>query len=1429
MQSGPERSTTLPRRRGYLARLLSALLTATSAIAITSVATPPLPVSAAPPASTVTEFQPTTPTRFGGRSISVSVNASDPNDVIVATESGGLFLSSDDGANWAHVGSFPLHRMSDVKWSPNNPSLIVATTWSSNDSQNGGGVWRSTNAGTTWSRTTTPAGCGADFNGWGIDFEPSSNVVYAGSDCGLLMSTDGGATFTRQVIPGWTHAVAARQNRVDVCSDDGHRSYTRSGGTLTLLSGPNPFPAIGPGATAGGCPQVNGGVAPSAHDLAGVPQEAGVLFVMKNGTSTTACGGSVATPAGLYFLLESDDGGVNWTQIGGGCAARAPWVQTFRSRNGNAADFDIYYSGGLNIYRATCTSGLVGLRCTALPAIGASNVTGAHADPSTVGFVNNGNCARFAVSDGGVERSGDCGGTFTMAAGSGSGNGNFNGLQIYEVAGQVHPGHSDYIFGTQDNSIYGSSNGGTTWPNVSCCEGWNFTMLRSAPADSGRVTFTSCGACVNQQAGVHLTGVGGWPNAPGTLLGADIGTPYLLPPTTNTYVQWTASGATNQLYLTTNAGGAWTAVTNGTTNSALMGNTFVSGPASDPTLYQAICVNGCGSIAPSGSMLRITGVNTGGTVTVTTIAGGLNTLGTYNYGNGSFELQQPAFGVDPNNPLHMIAADVGTNGMKETTDGGATWTTDAQLTSLVTANNRFAFRDGSGRLGTEAHAIYFDPTNGNRILVGTEHAGIIASLDGGASWTKLPGSEAIPAITSFFVDEVLDTILVTSYGRGMWKLSIPEADLAVTKTHRPDPAVAGTELYYDIVVTNNGPDDASIVTVTDVLPPEVTYVTNTLAPPATCSVNSPPPGTGQTVTCQIGGLNNGESLAFTIKVAVNANAIAATGPRGITNTVSVSQLGAADPDGSNNSFTDTVIVEDSADLQITKLCKPDTTVDAGQPIDCTVFVDNYGPSDARGVVVDDAMLSNGTFVVSNVVPALGPGTPGCTLSAITGGQQLTCRFGVVPARSETSTGRVTLTYRISAVEGQDINNEASVRAATPDPDDTNNLVVVALTVRSVADLSLIVVAPATATAGGPSVAYTFTVANGGPSTAKDTRIETQIPAGVQVFSVAGGGGSCVAGVPGDPFQPAECSFGNVASGASRTMTVTITVDPPTTGILHVDGRALTSTFDPNTANDLANGDITVLVDSNLAAAMLGSPDPVVAGETLTFKATTTNLGPSTATGTTLTVNLPAGVTYLGVSSTGPASCGLLTPTQLSCGLGTMSPAAVTDVFVDTLVAPSVAHGATLTGTAIAASASPDSAAGNNSASDTVAVVRSADLAIVLLSDAVVYKPSKIIHYEWKVTNLGPSDAASVSVALTLPIPKVAIYNSNNGGCPAPVGNPPVLTCSLGTVPAGGTVTVQVNVLIRGNKGTITSTAVVSSPTPDPVLVNNTSVRNVTVK
>src|SRR5439155_3221215 len=188
-------------------------------------------------------------------------------------------------------------------------------------------------------------------------------------------------------------------------------------------------------------------------------------------------------------------------------------------------------------------------------------------------------------------------------------------------------------------------------------------------------------------------------------------------------------------------------------------------------------------------------------------------------------------------------------------------------------------------------------------------------------------------------------------GRAEWEIDLPHADLAVTKSHSPDPVIAGTQLTWTLTVTNNGPDPATNVTVTDTLPPQAQYLTNNLNPPAGCTA------VGQVVTCTLGDIHNGKSVTFEIVTFVDPNTVAsAGGPTKITNSASVGSSVVIDPDLSNNSVEDTAIVNDSADLEASKLCKPDSQIYAGTPINCTVFIDNHGPSYARSVVVDDTIL-----------------------------------------------------------------------------------------------------------------------------------------------------------------------------------------------------------------------------------------------------------------------------------------------------------------------------------------------------------------------------------------------------------------------------------------------------------------------------------------
>jgi hypothetical protein len=710
------------------------------------------PAFALPPPS-VTPFQPSV--KWGGRTVAVDVSPANSAVAIGASESGGLFETTDSGATWSHIDALQPFRMSDVKFDPGNAQIVIASAWGDSRTVNGGGIWRSTDGGATWQKPATadpPAGplCSSRFNAWGISFAAGTNDVFVGTDCGVAVSHNLGATWTH-VVPdpsSFSRAVfavtaqpGAGGSVVDVCGTDGHHRSTDGGATWTSTSA-----ALPPCRFA------------SVHAIAGSPLEPNVLFAATTGPSVV-CGPNMNTVTS-NVVYESDDGGTTWTQrITAQCPSRQPWVAAHLSSDGNPNHVDVYFGSGLNTFRQTCANtGGPGNRCTT----SWNPVSVDHADQNGLGFSTSSNCAQFIVSDGGVHRTSDCGGSWTI---TGSGAAGYDALQLYEVDGQVHPSHTDLYIGTQDNDIWASGDNGVTWPGTACCEGFFFQITHASPTDVGQtVTGVRCFTCRIFQSPAHFTSVAPWSNPPGPV----VGPPFEIGP--GTYIQFTQpSPPTSTLNLTTNTGASWTPVA--TITQSLSGRPYIAGPAANPTIYQAIQKPGNNI-----GLVRITGALTGA-ATISLADTGLSSIGQYCMGQGTFVCPF-VFAVDPNNAQHLIAADAGTNQMMVSTDGGTSWTPDPILTTLVTDFGQFRFSEPN--FGTQAHTIAFDPANGNRILVGTEAAGIIASLDGGATWTTLFQSEQVGAITSFVFDEVQNDVLASSYGRGLWKVGFVARPTALT-------------------------------------------------------------------------------------------------------------------------------------------------------------------------------------------------------------------------------------------------------------------------------------------------------------------------------------------------------------------------------------------------------------------------------------------------------------------------------------------------------------------------------------------------------------------------------------------------------------------------------------------------------------------------
>jgi uncharacterized repeat protein (TIGR01451 family) len=152
---------------------------------------------------------------------------------------------------------------------------------------------------------------------------------------------------------------------------------------------------------------------------------------------------------------------------------------------------------------------------------------------------------------------------------------------------------------------------------------------------------------------------------------------------------------------------------------------------------------------------------------------------------------------------------------------------------------------------------------------------------------KPDGSALVPPRVVFAPDSVYrasdhDPVVVGLF---------PIADLSISKTDSPDPVIVGQTLTYSLAVTNNGPNDATGVTVTDPLPAGAAFVSASEA----CAENA------GTVTCSIGALANGASVPLTITVTAPAT----VGP--ISNTVSVAGS-QGDSNSANNSATATTHV-----------------------------------------------------------------------------------------------------------------------------------------------------------------------------------------------------------------------------------------------------------------------------------------------------------------------------------------------------------------------------------------------------------------------------------------------------------------------------------------------------------------------------------------
>jgi len=321
------------------------------------------------------------------------------------------------------------------------------------------------------------------------------------------------------------------------------------------------------------------------------------------------------------------------------------------------------------------------------------------------------------------------------------------------------------------------------------------------------------------------------------------------------------------------------------------------------------------------------------------------------------------------------------------------------------------------------------------------------------------------------------------------------------------------------------------------------------------------------------------------------------------------------------------------------------------------------------------------------------------------------------------------------------------------------------------------------------------------------------------------GGACAPFTPGVPVQLTTCVFGNLAPSDTATITIVVSVHDDTTGPLHNSAQVFSDNADPDMSNNFASTTTTVGESADLSVTKTDSPDPVNAGEQLTYEITITNNGPSEAIDVALFDTLPVEVSFVGATiSNGSGTCMLLVapPNTVSCDLGALSPNSFVTVFITVLVDPATPDGTVISNEVTVSSATDDWNPGNNTATELTTVNAEADVEILKDGSVDVSNPSPLVTYVIDVINHGPSDALNVIVTDTLPLtPKKVVYtfDTGNGAC-AYDESAHQVNCDFGTIEAGEAIQLLIYVEIRGSVGVISNVVYVTSTTLDPDLENN---------
>ncbi|ACA54238.1 putative cell surface protein [Clostridium botulinum A3 str. Loch Maree] len=423
-----------------------------------------------------------------------------------------------------------------------------------------------------------------------------------------------------------------------------------------------------------------------------------------------------------------------------------------------------------------------------------------------------------------------------------------------------------------------------------------------------------------------------------------------------------------------------------------------------------------------------------------------------------------------------------------------------------------------------------------------------------------------------------------------------------------------------------------------------------------------------------------------------------------------------------------------ADVGVIKTGSPNPVM-SGETLTYTIDVSNLGPGDAQNVVLTDTIppeITGAEFSTDGEV----------TFSPWPG----SFNIGTL-LNQETRT--ILIKGTVAQVAPGFITNTAEVTSTTPDPNLSNNTSTSVIEVNESteeADVGVFKSVGLNPVPAGEVVVFPIKVSNFGPADAQNVVLTDTIPPEITGAEFSEDGGST--------FSPWTGSLviGTLLNGETRDILIRGTVSPTAAGIISNTATVTSTTPDPNPSNNTSTVDVEVLapVVADVSVVKTASPNPVMAGELLTYTINVTNFGLSSAENVVLTDVISPEITGAEFSTNGG---GTFNPWPGSLNIGTLPASETRTILIRGIVSPTATG--IISNTATVTSTTPDPNPNNNTSTVEVevipVVVGEADISVVKTASPNPVEPGEADISVVKTASPNPVEPgeADISVVKTV--------------------------------------------------------------------------------